>query len=154
MYIGELKGLYVLLSRTQAGPGRAIKQEQKENSRNHVQTIFLDCVLNEKFISNGGLSRIWLHYRVPKNRAAQWAAALKLTMPLKESTRVCSKHFKCEDIGYSKDGSRRMLKPTAIPIPLEGVDESDLSFSRPEGRRNHCIVCGTASTEKGISYHR
>ena len=26
-YRGELKGLYVLLSRTQAGPGREVKQE-------------------------------------------------------------------------------------------------------------------------------
>ena len=25
-----------MLSRTQAGPGRAVKQEQEENSRNHV----------------------------------------------------------------------------------------------------------------------
>ena len=38
-YRGELKGLYVLLSRTQAGPGRAVKQEQEENSRNHVQAF-------------------------------------------------------------------------------------------------------------------
>ena len=34
-----LKGLNVLLSRTQAGPGRAVKQEQEENSRNHVRTF-------------------------------------------------------------------------------------------------------------------
>ena len=33
------KGLYVLLSRTQAGPGRTVKQEQEEISRNHVQTF-------------------------------------------------------------------------------------------------------------------
>ena len=38
-YRGELKGLYVLLSRTQAGPGRAVEQEQEENSRNHVQVL-------------------------------------------------------------------------------------------------------------------
>ena len=36
---GELKGLYVLLTRTQAEPGRAVKQEQEENSRNHVQAF-------------------------------------------------------------------------------------------------------------------
>ena len=38
-YRGVSKGLYVLLSRTQAGPGRAVKQEQEENSRNHVRTF-------------------------------------------------------------------------------------------------------------------
>ena len=32
----EGQGLYVLLSRTQAGPGRTVKQEQEEISRNHV----------------------------------------------------------------------------------------------------------------------
>ena len=37
-YRDELKGLYVLLSRTQAGPGRTVKQEQEDISRNHVQT--------------------------------------------------------------------------------------------------------------------
>ena len=36
---GELKGLNVLLSRTQAGPGRAVMQEQEENSRNQVQAF-------------------------------------------------------------------------------------------------------------------
>ena len=31
IYKGELKGLYVLLSRTQAGPVRAVKQQQEES---------------------------------------------------------------------------------------------------------------------------
>ena len=31
--------MYVLLSRTQAGPGRTVKQEQEEISRNHEQTF-------------------------------------------------------------------------------------------------------------------
>ena len=31
--------MYFLLSRTQAGPGRTVKQEQEEISRNHVQTF-------------------------------------------------------------------------------------------------------------------
>ena len=44
LYRGELKGLYVLLSRTQAGPGRAVKHEQDENSRNHVQAFLLVSV--------------------------------------------------------------------------------------------------------------
>ena len=31
--------MYFKLSRTQAGPGRTVKQEQEEISRNHVQTF-------------------------------------------------------------------------------------------------------------------
>ena len=31
--------MYFLLSRTQAGPGRTVKQEQEEISRNHLQTF-------------------------------------------------------------------------------------------------------------------
>ena len=38
MYRGGNKGLYVLLSRTQAGPGRTVKQEQEEMSRNYIRT--------------------------------------------------------------------------------------------------------------------
>ena len=34
------KGLQILLSNSQAGPGRKIKQEQEEISRNHVQAFF------------------------------------------------------------------------------------------------------------------
>ena len=40
MYRGELKGLYVLLSKTLAGLGRAFKQEQEEKSGNHVQALY------------------------------------------------------------------------------------------------------------------
>ena len=38
-YRGGNKVLFVLLSRTQAGPGRTVKQEQEEISRNHVQAF-------------------------------------------------------------------------------------------------------------------
>ena len=34
-----LKGMQILLSGTQAGPGRTGKQEQEQISRNHVQTF-------------------------------------------------------------------------------------------------------------------
>ena len=45
IYEGVNKGLYVLLSRTQAGPSRTVKQEQEEFSRNHIQTfIYLSVV--------------------------------------------------------------------------------------------------------------
>ena len=41
------KSMYVLLSRTQAGPGRTVKQEQEEISRNHVQTFIYPSVVIE-----------------------------------------------------------------------------------------------------------
>ena len=44
IYRGVNKGLYVLLSRTQAGPGRTVKQEVEEISRNHVQTFISPSV--------------------------------------------------------------------------------------------------------------
>ena len=43
-YRGANKGLHVLLNRTQAGPGRTVKQEQDEISRNHVQAFILGSV--------------------------------------------------------------------------------------------------------------
>ena len=43
-YRGANKGLHVLLSRTKAGPGRTVKQEQEEISRNHVQTFICHSV--------------------------------------------------------------------------------------------------------------
>ena len=42
-YRGENKGLFVLLSRSQAGPGRTVKQE--EISRNHVQSFIFSSVI-------------------------------------------------------------------------------------------------------------
>ena len=45
LYRGVNKGLFVLLSRTQAEPGRTVKQEQEEVSRNHVQTFIYLSVL-------------------------------------------------------------------------------------------------------------
>ena len=39
MYRDRLKGVQILLSNSQAGPGRKVKQEQEEISRNHVQAF-------------------------------------------------------------------------------------------------------------------
>ena len=39
MYRDRLKGVQILLSNNQAGPGRAVKQEQEEISPNHVQAF-------------------------------------------------------------------------------------------------------------------
>ena len=44
MYRAEKKSLQILLSRTQAGPGRKVKQVQEEISRNHVPRFFLSSV--------------------------------------------------------------------------------------------------------------
>ena len=44
IYRDEIYSLQILLSRTQAGPGRAVKQEQEEISPNHVQRINLISV--------------------------------------------------------------------------------------------------------------
>ena len=38
------KSVYFLLSRTQAGPGRTVKQEQEEIFRNHIQTFISPSV--------------------------------------------------------------------------------------------------------------
>ena len=45
-YRAEKKSLQILLSRTQAGPGRKVKQEQVEISSNHVPRLFLSYVVN------------------------------------------------------------------------------------------------------------
>ena len=39
LYRGGNKGMFVLLIRTQAGPGRTVKQEQEEISPNHAKII-------------------------------------------------------------------------------------------------------------------
>ena len=40
LYRARNKGLQILLSNSQAGPGIKVKQEQEEISRNHVQAFF------------------------------------------------------------------------------------------------------------------
>ena len=49
--------MQILLSRTQAGPGRTVKQEQEDISRNHVQT-FSGCSVHE--YSNPRLKATWI----------------------------------------------------------------------------------------------
>ena len=39
VYRDELNGMSVLLSKTLKGPGRDVKGEQEENSRNHVHAF-------------------------------------------------------------------------------------------------------------------
>ena len=47
VYRAPGKSMYFLLSRTQAGPGRAVKQEQEEISRNYAQT-FSGCSVDTR----------------------------------------------------------------------------------------------------------
>ena len=47
LYRAEKKSLQILLSSTQAGPGRNVKQEQEEISRNHVPRLFLGSVVKD-----------------------------------------------------------------------------------------------------------
>ena len=56
-YRDEIYSFQILLSRTQAGPGRTVKQEQEDISPNHVQRINLISVVRlekRKNISNCG----------------------------------------------------------------------------------------------------
>ena len=45
LYRARNKGMLILLSNSQAGPGRTVKQEQEEISRNHVQAFIPGSVL-------------------------------------------------------------------------------------------------------------
>ena len=49
MYRAEKKSMQILLSSTQAGPGRKVKQEQEEISRNHIPRLFLGSVRSKTF---------------------------------------------------------------------------------------------------------
>ena len=50
MYRAEKKSLQILLSNTQARPGRKVKQEQEEISRNHVPILYLGSVQRNPLI--------------------------------------------------------------------------------------------------------
>ena len=50
--------MQILLSSTQAGPGRKVKQEQEEISRNHVPRLFLGSVQSE----HEGMKDLFWHY--------------------------------------------------------------------------------------------
>ena len=44
LYRVEINSLQIQLSRTQAGPDRAVKEQQEQNSPNHIQRINLISV--------------------------------------------------------------------------------------------------------------
>ena len=51
-YRDEINSLQIQLSRTQAGPGRAVKEQQEQNSPNHVQKINLISVNVGSFVTS------------------------------------------------------------------------------------------------------
>ena len=57
LYRAEKKSLQILLNSTQAGPGRKVKQELEEISRNHIQTFIYLSVLVD-------ISHLFLHITV------------------------------------------------------------------------------------------
>ena len=58
MYRAEKKSLQILLSSTQAGPGKKVKQKQEEISRNHVPILFLGSVQRRAGRRIGGGARL------------------------------------------------------------------------------------------------
>ena len=48
-YRARNKGMQILLSNSQAGPGRTVKQEQEEISRNHVQAFIPASVVGDSY---------------------------------------------------------------------------------------------------------
>ena len=61
MYRGEKKSLQILLSSTQAGPDRKVKQEQEEISRNHVPRLYLGSVRFDANASKPPANLLLLH---------------------------------------------------------------------------------------------
>ena len=69
IYRAEKKSLQILLSRNQAGPGRKVKQEQEEISRNHVLRLFLASVLESVGGRRGKCFERGKGGRIPKTLA-------------------------------------------------------------------------------------
>ena len=68
MYIDDIYSLQILLSRTQAGPGRTFKQEQEQTSPNHVQRINLISVCPRVVLGLPAASGHWGRLKQPRDR--------------------------------------------------------------------------------------
>ena len=62
VYRDEIYSLQIVLSRTQAGPGRKVKQEQEEISPNHVQRLILISVDGDEALQNS--QHLFLHFEL------------------------------------------------------------------------------------------
>ena len=73
MYRDEIYSLQILLSRTKAGQGRTVKQEQEEISPNHIQRINLVSVQFEsaRFLYYFGLVKNRSFYQEPDLRMSK-----------------------------------------------------------------------------------
>ena len=71
MYRAEKKSLQILLSSTQAGPGKKVKQEQEDISRNHVPRLFLGSVY---------LNCVKIHYLKCVMHTSVWYDAVRRFM--------------------------------------------------------------------------
>ena len=111
-YRGENKGLYFLLSRSQAGPGKIVKQEQEEISRNHVQTfIYLSVyILNESTFSSGDATTVDdlqnrpLNWRYLRSRMLFNSTVHTSQVSGRRGDNVCA-------IGHNLTSGRRRLRP-------------------------------------------
>ena len=119
-YRGANKGLHVLLSMTQAGPGRTVKQEQEEISHNHVQTFIylsvLGCFERITYEERGSHEDQWkfsravfrmLFFELRKPRGRTTRANLRLldSLTLWGFLRLLwmqSRPLKCEMVGFVK----------------------------------------------------
>ena len=109
LYRTENKSLQILLSRSQTGPGRNVKQEQEEISCNHVQAFFPSscrpCLSLSKFV----LDR-WLGNK----------DLLTLSLSSPSSASPCSGRFPCRGIPSRSDLSRHLAGAAAISAPSIG----------------------------------
>ena len=91
LYRDEINSLQIQSSRTQAGPGRAVKEQQGQNSPNHVQIINLISVCH----SCGALTVVEITRSHPKSS--------KSKMFLNEDqSKKCTFPYKCAYLRYKK----------------------------------------------------
>ena len=114
-YRGEQKGMQVLLSRTQARSGRAVKHEQEQNSHNHVQAFLLVSVYirviakvmqmqvgaNQKLTIYGGDLTV-----NPETKYPAWSVWFCCAL----LTRLCYTSTTCFDLKFKRNGVGRIRK--------------------------------------------
>ena len=102
-YRGENKGLFVLLSRTQAGPGRTVKQEQEEISRNHVQTFIFPSVEPQAYARHV-MSIFWyLPLILPRIFSCSCAKSRDLATSTRRSVDLRANPFRAVGFGFRQE---------------------------------------------------
>ena len=113
IYRDEIYSLQILLSRTQAGPGRTVKQEQEEISPNHVQRINL-------------ISVTFCHWR----RYDKIKRLIKIVSDRSFYFAVASSHRSAAK--YSVDDNDSSSEPI-----YQGIVEMDIGAIRKVGELDH-----------------